>query len=984
MDRGDQQSRGDVSERFGEYRLVERLAVEPFSEVFRATTTGIGGFEKTLVIKRLDERLGRDQAFVETLVDDARLAVQLDHPNIAQVFDLGRVEGRYYIAREYVRGPDLGRVVQRLTERGERMPLPAALFIGAECCSGLHYAHTRTDETGRRQGIVHGDVTTENIMLSAEGEVKVADFGITEAWERLQRPESEGPPEAKLRKMAPERAAGLTINARTDVFSVGMVIYELVAGRSPYADLSGPELGRAVRRAEIPSLRQYRPETDPELERIVMRALRPNSDDRYQSAADFERALTDYRERKTSPYDRRRLAELVGGTSGDDSAAKLGGAEPEEQTGRMAPDEFEADESSIIHGAEELQERTEGGFGEGAARVEEHGDDEVTKIWRPDDTGGGARSSRGGGAGRPMETRESDGGPGADVSVPESGRPIGSERESARPGARSTGSAQRPGQAGAERSGADHRSTGDRRPRAQPEETGAGAVPQSGGHAGRGAENEVDSMEPPGVGDGALPPPPEEGEEAFQPKSPHGEEVGTEPSSSGGSNERERRPPEVEPGEGRPRSEAKRTSRPDEGDTAPGDRMSVATLVARLERAGIDRRTQGIAAAVAAVMMVSLVGLVALVLWPETKQTFDSSDRSEGKAASSEPGEASLRVRSDPPGATVRLDEEKRGETPVDLEGLKGDETYRVEVERDGYRGKSRNVRPSEQSKPLEFSLERSKGVLKVSTDPAGAEIEVNGEKIGYAPVRAEGLHRDEAHDVRATLDGETVTEEVEWEEMDEAVQEVDLELEVGSGGGAAPGRESRGTRGRRAPERGTAGADRVGTKGRSEDGDPGSSEASGEELDLFDDSESESGASGGERGKVAAREEAGAGDDGGEGSGGDSAELDIWGTEGADESGESGSSEESAEQEGGRSGSAGGRADGSKEEAFLSVQVKKGWGKVFVDGKEVASETPLVNHSLSPGTHEVKVYYPVLKRASEVRTVRVESGETKRVLFDP
>jgi hypothetical protein len=334
-----------------------------------------------------------------------------------------------------------------------------------------------------------------------------------------------------------------------------------------------------------------------------------------------------------------------------------------------------------------------------------------------------------------------------------------------------------------------------------------------------------------------------------------------------------------------------------------------------------------------------------------------------------------VRVESSPLGAEVRLDGEVRGETPLTLEQLNGDKTYEVELQREGYQVETREMTPSEASEPLDVKLESSDGVLKISSYPSDAEILVDGESVGYTPVTAANIRRGESHRVVARLNGEEVEREVDWEKDEPPVKEVQLEFEGqkeadrdeeraerGGGRGAGAARA-----GRRSAGRGSSG--RSGTGGG---GSESSDDSSSTELNLFDDSEEESKSKGSSRGASASggSNRKASGSESGENSGeeGSSEDLDIWGS---DEGGEEVSS----------SSSGGGESAGN---GYLSVQVKKGWGKVYVDGQKVASETPLINHSLGPGTHEVKVYYPVLKRSSDVRTVQVESGKTERVIFDP
>ncbi|MFB6264501.1 MAG: serine/threonine protein kinase, partial [Bradymonadaceae bacterium] len=272
----------DLPTTFGEYTLIERLAVGGMAEIYRARTEGLGGFEKILVIKKLHEHLTEDEDFIDMMVDEAKIAVRLNHPNIAKTFDLGCIDGHYFIVMEYIKGPDLSDIRQLQRQDREPLSTPAILFVGAEICAGLHYAHTRRGPDGEPMNIVHRDVSPPNVMLSTEGEVKLVDFGIAKARKRIQETEH-GVIKGKFHYMAPEQARGQHLDARTDVFSAGLVVYELLARKNPYDGVAESEMMRTVRTAQIPPIREFRPEIDPDLEAVVMKALQRKRQDRYES-----------------------------------------------------------------------------------------------------------------------------------------------------------------------------------------------------------------------------------------------------------------------------------------------------------------------------------------------------------------------------------------------------------------------------------------------------------------------------------------------------------------------------------------------------------------------------------------------------------------------------------------------------------------------------------------------------------------------------
>jgi len=201
--------------RFGKYLLVELIAHGGMAEIFRAKSYGVSGFEKTIVIKRILPTYSDDREFIDMLIDEAKICASLQHANIVQIYDLGRLEGRYYIAMEYVRGIDLIRVLSRLRKAKRQLPLELVCFILSEALKGLDYAHRATDPEGEHLNIIHRDFNPSNILLSYQGEVKVADFGIAKAAVRDSRTQSGGL-KGKMGYLSPEQVAGKSwIRGRT-------------------------------------------------------------------------------------------------------------------------------------------------------------------------------------------------------------------------------------------------------------------------------------------------------------------------------------------------------------------------------------------------------------------------------------------------------------------------------------------------------------------------------------------------------------------------------------------------------------------------------------------------------------------------------------------------------------------------------------------------------------------------------------------------
>lgn len=276
-------------EAFGKYQLLEKIATGGMAEVWRARAQGMAGFEKILVIKKILPKLISDREFIELFIDEARIAVHLLHVNIVQVFDLGEVDSQYFMAMEYVHGLDLSRIISRARSIGP-FPIPLALFIVAEVLKALQFAHDRVDEDGRLMRIVHCDISPQNILISYAGEVKLTDFGISRA--AFQAAEKHKVIRGKYAYMAPEQVDGKSLDGRTDLFSIGIVLFELLTGRRLFKMRNRDETLQRVRRAEVPSPRAYRGEISEDLEGILLRSLARRPEARYQTAGDMLEAMS--------------------------------------------------------------------------------------------------------------------------------------------------------------------------------------------------------------------------------------------------------------------------------------------------------------------------------------------------------------------------------------------------------------------------------------------------------------------------------------------------------------------------------------------------------------------------------------------------------------------------------------------------------------------------------------------------------------------
>ncbi|MCB9522062.1 MAG: PEGA domain-containing protein [Myxococcales bacterium] len=299
-----------MHEHFGRYILEDRIAIGGMAEIFRAKAPGLGGFEKVLAIKRLHPRYSQDADFIEMLIDEARITVELSHANIGQIFDLGKVDDHYFIAMEFIDGRDLYRVMKRLKDRGQSFPLDTAAYVAMQCCAGLDYAHRKRDSRNRPLHIVHRDVSPQNVLLSFEGDVKLVDFGIAKAALRAYETES-GIIKGKFYYMSPEQAKGERLDHRTDIFSLGIVLYEMLTGDLLYKDDDEATLLSRVRKADIQTPRYLRPDIPPALERIVMKALSRDRELRYPTARHMQRDLADWLQDAGGVTNSARLAALM-------------------------------------------------------------------------------------------------------------------------------------------------------------------------------------------------------------------------------------------------------------------------------------------------------------------------------------------------------------------------------------------------------------------------------------------------------------------------------------------------------------------------------------------------------------------------------------------------------------------------------------------------------------------------------------------------
>jgi serine/threonine protein kinase len=265
------------------YRVIEKLESGGMAEVFRAESEGLQGFRKQVAIKRVLPHLSSKKKFISMFLDEARLSAQLSHSNCVQVFDIGVGDNAYFIVMEFVDGANLKAVVEHLKKTGRDFPVEAAVYIGLELCKGLSYAHELTNADGEPLHIVHRDMSPPNVLLTKHGEIKIVDFGLAKANSQLEKSEP-GIIKGKFSYLSPEAAMGQEVDARTDVFAVGIILWELLANQRLFLGDTDFQTVKKVQAAQVPSISSINKKVPIELERIINRALARDPAQRYTTA----------------------------------------------------------------------------------------------------------------------------------------------------------------------------------------------------------------------------------------------------------------------------------------------------------------------------------------------------------------------------------------------------------------------------------------------------------------------------------------------------------------------------------------------------------------------------------------------------------------------------------------------------------------------------------------------------------------------------
>ncbi|MCC6646331.1 MAG: serine/threonine protein kinase [Polyangiaceae bacterium] len=282
--------RTEGAQRLDRYELIGELASGGMATVFLARLAGVGGFQRFVAIKRLHPHLSSEPDFVQMFLDEARLAASIHHPHVVPILEVGTSDAGYYVVMEYVEGDTLSRVVARGASAGQKIPAGIALRVGLDTLAGLHAAHDLADDAGQPLGLVHRDVSPQNILVGVDGSARLTDFGVARASSRLATTQA-GTLKGKLAYMPPEQAKGGELDRRADVFAMAIVLWEVLAGQRLFKGKSELETLNRLLFEPIPRLSSVTPEVPRALDDVLAKALNREVDARFSTAAEFADAL---------------------------------------------------------------------------------------------------------------------------------------------------------------------------------------------------------------------------------------------------------------------------------------------------------------------------------------------------------------------------------------------------------------------------------------------------------------------------------------------------------------------------------------------------------------------------------------------------------------------------------------------------------------------------------------------------------------------
>jgi len=278
---------------FGKYYLLDRIATGGMAEIFKAKSYSTAGFEKLQVIKRILSHLSDNEEFVDMFIDEAKISVSLQHANIVQIYDFGKIRENYFISMEWIDGRDVKQLLRKLAGRRKLLPEEFAVYIAHETCKGLYFAHQKTNLQGENLQIIHRDMSPSNVIIGFEGEVKVADFGIAKAG-MSQYTTKDGVLKGKFEYMSPEQAHGKSLSQQSDLFSVGIILYEMLTGRRLFKTETELMTLEKIKSVDIGPPSSINPNISERMDKLVMKALTADTDERYSDASEFGQALLDY------------------------------------------------------------------------------------------------------------------------------------------------------------------------------------------------------------------------------------------------------------------------------------------------------------------------------------------------------------------------------------------------------------------------------------------------------------------------------------------------------------------------------------------------------------------------------------------------------------------------------------------------------------------------------------------------------------------
>ena len=295
----------------GKYQLVRKLASGGMAEVFLARAAGPMGFEKTVVVKRILPHLADEQNFISMFLSEARLAAQLNHPNVVQVFDFGEADGAYFLVMEFIDGVNLRVLFRKAHEQQTPLAFTLVARIISQACEGLAYAHDFVDPaTNEPMGLVHRDVSPDNVLIARDGSVKVVDFGIAKAANQTNLTKT-GTVKGKFSYMPPEQLTGQPLDRRADVFALGIVLYELLTGRKPFDTSNEAFIVRAIMYEAFAPATQFRPDVPEAMQRILDKALAKSRDERYEDCRALQSDLERFILQQGEPVSQYQLSQLV-------------------------------------------------------------------------------------------------------------------------------------------------------------------------------------------------------------------------------------------------------------------------------------------------------------------------------------------------------------------------------------------------------------------------------------------------------------------------------------------------------------------------------------------------------------------------------------------------------------------------------------------------------------------------------------------------